>query len=295
MTERSFIATATGPQQALGERLRQARLARDASAAQAAAELRMPQAMIDAMERGDLSRLGASIYARGYLRGYARWLGLPQDDVDIVLEPLQAESPPPLHSASRISHGRYLMERYARRAVYIVLTASIVVPVVWLATQERLPVDPVALRSLDSLPLAPQAAGESGKATLGAVDPAAIGPPETMAGDSPVVASFTSFLGKRAAPRPEAVPVAPGWRMVFRGDSWVEIIDRDGQRLEFGVIRAGSEREFAAGTVARVALGNASVVDVFHAGQPVSIAPFQRANVARFAVSSEDELLPPGG
>jgi cytoskeleton protein RodZ len=41
-------------------------------------------------------------------------------------------------------------------------------------------------------------------------------------------------------------------------------------------------------------LGDATAVEVQHAGSTVNLAPYQRANVARFTVSSEGSLAPVG-
>jgi len=300
----------------LGARLRAGREALGLSAAEAATKLRVSVTLIEAIERDDFDRLGAAVYARGYLTSYARLVGLP---IVVVANAMQSQvdPAPQLQSASQVSHGRFLVDRYARRAASIVLTASIVVPVIWLATEERLPLQPVTLRSLDAFP-----AGAP-PAQLGATDPLEaefVGPPAELAAaidkmgaakpavaesDLPVVASFAPFMSARSELRGdtsggvsaavEPTADAEGWLLRFRGDSWVEITDQDGRRLEFGVVRAGSEKRYPTARVAKVALGNASVVEVIRNGQPLQLAPFQRANVARFAVSSGGELKPSGG
>ncbi len=287
----------------LGARLRAGREARGLTAADAAAKLRISLAIVESIEGNDLERLGAVVYARGYLASYARLVDLPITVVDSALRRI-VEPLPVLRSTTHVSHGRFLLDRYTRRAASIVLTASIVVPVVWLATEERLPVQPLALRSLDSAASTPDTT--AAQALPGSQSAEMVGPPAGLAGaaepstrmdpqhDVPVVASFAPFLGARQAAA-DVETSSGGWRLVFRGDSWVEILDRNGQRLDFGVIRGGSERRYPAGSVASVALGNAGVVDVIRDGEPLLIAPFQRANVARFAVSSSGELTPAGG
>jgi len=301
----------------LGARLRAGREALGLSAAEAATRLRVSLSIVEAIERDDLDRLGAPVYARGYLSSYARLVGLPSVVVTNALQYLGDDPTPQLQSASHVSHGRFLVDRYARRAASIVLTASIVVPVIWLATEERLPVQPVTLRSLEVV----AAGSELAKAQPTAqFDAAFVGPPADLAGsvrqaggsnasalepDMAVVASFAPFMSARSEVRnetatgpdsnPDQVADNTGWLMRFRGDSWVEITDHDGHRLEFGVVRGGSEKRYSSARVAKVALGNASVVEVIREGQPLQLAPFQRANVARFAVSSGGELKPSGG
>ena len=60
------------------------------------------------------------------------------------------------------------------------------------------------------------------------------------------------------------------------------------------LLRAGDQRRYAQGEVGRVKLGDATAVEVQQAGSTVDLAPFQRANVARFTVSSEGSLAPVG-
>ncbi|HET6397068.1 MAG TPA: DUF4115 domain-containing protein, partial [Pseudoxanthomonas sp.] len=71
---------------------------------------------------------------------------------------------------------------------------------------------------------------------------------------------------------------------------WMQVIGRDGQVLEQGLMRGGDARSFPAADVARVVLGNAAVVRVQQGASIVDLAPYQRANVARFAVSSDGSV-----
>lgn len=300
MSERVQSEAAASQQgMGIGARLRQGREKLGLTVAEAAAKLRLSTSVVEAMEAERFDVLGAAVYLRGYLGSYAKLVDLPLVVVDSAIARVAA-APPELRSATHVSQGRRLAERYARHAVYIVLTASIVVPVVWLATQERLPVDGSALRSLD----VPPAATLPIQVAAGSASPAEWGPPESLAmpsqpaagiasSEPPVVASFAPFMGQRSQSR--TGDAEAGWRLRFSGDSWVEVLDAQGRRLEYGLVRAGSERQFPAGSVARVALGNAGAVEVIRDGVVVPLAPFQRANVARFRVSSGGELEPAGG
>ena len=89
------------------------------------------------------------------------------------------------------------------------------------------------------------------------------------------------------AHRPSAVPALA---LRFSEDSWVQVIGRDGAVLEQGLLPAGQTRSYAPGEVTRVVLGNAPAVTVQHAGEAIDLAPFTRANVARFTVSSDGSV-----
>ncbi|RYF09448.1 MAG: DUF4115 domain-containing protein [Oxalobacteraceae bacterium] len=57
------------------------------------------------------------------------------------------------------------------------------------------------------------------------------------------------------------------------------------------MLPAGSERHYTAAQVGRLTIGNSSAVQMQHRGRAVDLAPFARANVARFAVSSDGSLV----
>ncbi len=282
-----------------GLRLRYARTALGLSSAEVATRLRLRTSLIEAMEREDLAALGAPVFARGYLDSYARLLGLPASLVDELLPAEQVVYVAPLAQvAARPPRSRQMLDQLARRFVYVALTASIVIPVVLLATREPLP-DPASLLTPLEMPVGASQGSVVSSSTTddSALEP--VGPPAPM--EQAVMASFTPFYGPSRTTPTVAAPVAPaavhatGLVLSVSGDSWVEVTAPDGSRLVHELMRAGSERQFNPAHVAQVLLGNASVVQVRLNGQEMNIEPFQRANVARFAVSSDGLVVPTGG
>jgi cytoskeleton protein RodZ len=286
----------------LGLRLRRAREAAGLSVPEVAEKLRLKAATVEAIEREDFDALGATVYVRGYYNSYARLVGVPTVLIDSLFA-RRAAAVPELRTTARVSHSRYLFDRYAKRAVYVVLTASIVVPVILLATRNQLPQPGATLTPLDTPVSAPQGqlAQQPGATPPSTTEPAA------RSGDAPVMASLGPFYSAQfsapALPAPVAPPVAVavpgadgrGLSLRLSGDSWVEVLGTDGRRIEHGLLRAGTERHFAAGTVARVSLGNAEAVEVRLNGAVTDIGAFRRANVARFTVSSDGSLAASGG
>ncbi len=64
-----------------GERLRQTRESQGLSPAQAAVETRILQQWLIALEEGAFERLPNDVVARGFIRNYAQYLGLPSDEL----------------------------------------------------------------------------------------------------------------------------------------------------------------------------------------------------------------------
>lgn len=256
-------------------------------------QLRLPVAIIEAMEREDWDRLGAPIYVRSYLGSYLRLLGLPDELAEPVVNRARAPELVTMASQSRLRHS---LDRGIRSAVYLVMTAVLVVPVV-LVVRHFQSVEPPAPLTLEPEAVLQQAealAGEAGQplalppvADAGAsrVDaPASAGPDPVMASIAPVPSSTQ---------RPQPALETAGLVMNFLGESWVEVLDTRGMRIERGLVAAGEERRYAPGQVGSVTIGNADAVEVRVAGQSLDLAPYRSANVARFAVSSSGEIARP--
>jgi cytoskeleton protein RodZ len=260
----------------VGERLRAARMEAGLTVADVAGRLRMQLRVVEALEAEDWARLGAPVFVRGQLRSYLRLLKLPESLADGVSD--ATARPLELTPRTYTPPMQRMLDKAMGRAVYVVITALIAVPV-WVATRSH--VD-------NSRPVETASLGLDGSAQA---------PVETArpARPTPVTASLGA-LPKRAP----AVPAEPesdaqagsGLVMRFSGDSWIEVIGPDGAQVEQALVQAGQERRFEAGTVSRVKLGNATAVEVSSGGDVQDLSRFQRANVARFTVSSDGALAP---
>lgn len=258
--------------QGCGSMLKQARESAGISLQAAASQLKMPERVLKSLEDENWQQPGAAVFVRGQLRSYARLLKV---DIDPYLrqDQLQPIRPAELISYSHTPRYQRVMESIARRAVYVVITAAIAVPV-WVATQSH--VGEGDSRTTASLDVVPGDAAAAGDGQAPERQPAA------RAQAAPYVASLASL------PRSND----NGLVLRMTGDSWVQVTGTDGGTLEKGLLESGEERSFRSGQVSRVVLGNASAVEVQHAGSTVDLTPYKRANVARFAVSSDGSLAP---
>lgn len=255
----------------IGEKLRNAREGAGLSMTEAAARMHVPTHIVEALEREDWARIGAPVFVRGQLRSYSRLLGLPTEDVSVTTV-MPAAKPSELVPRTYTPRMQRMAEQTARRLVYVVITAAIAVPV-WLATQSHLDGDAQQTVPLD----AQSPSGTSSDQVLVAGAQA-----------QPLVASITPMPQKR-----ETSPAPPaGLNVTFSGESWVKITAPDGSLIEQALIPAGQQRDFAPGQVGSAVLGNATALTVQYRGQTLDLAPFIRANVVRFTVSSDGSLQP---
>jgi len=116
---------------AIGTRLRDARIARKLEPEAVAEALHLDTDIIRAIERGDMALLPAPIFVQGYLRSYARLVGLPEDD---LIREYNAEhtEPPPL-SVISVGDKQPLFRLPSARIIRNVILIMLGVIMLWLA------------------------------------------------------------------------------------------------------------------------------------------------------------------
>jgi cytoskeleton protein RodZ len=286
--------------ESLGQRLRAAREARGLTCEAAAQALKLPVAIVQALETERFERIGHAIYLRGYLTKYLHMLDLPQVLAERVLQQ-RAVEPPPLVTTGTISRPRYLFERYSGSALYLILTGVIVVPAVLLAMRAGFDQNLVRVAPLDTqeatTPIATpheessRAATSSTTGTPAATASATTTAPETN--PSSIIASMTPFPAQTAAetttkPTQPSTPTAPGehtLRLTLAEASWVEIVAADGQKVEYGMLAAGSTHNYVSAKVLDVRVGNANGATFEVDGKATDLSPYRHSNVAHFRIA----------
>jgi cytoskeleton protein RodZ len=262
----------------LGLKFRHCREKQRMSLESVAQQIKLPVAILEAIEREDWSRLGAPIFVRSYVGSYAKFLGLPATLADDVVR----GKPAPALVQVGAPPARRSFDRSVMSLAYVAMTVVILGSVVALAMYYQGP-----RRSAEVLP--PDAtATYAGSEAL----------PQPVAAQAPVTASIAPPLDAATAAASQALAgattpaAALGSEIVirFRGESWVDIVDRKGAHIERGLVPAGAERRYADGSLAEVTLGNSSAVDVVSGGVAVDLSPYREANVAHFTVSSEGRI-----
>jgi len=311
----------------LGSRLRSVREARGLDVETCAHALRLPVRVLRQIEGNEYEGIDYQVYLGGYLTKYARYLGVDESEVKAELERIKP-SQPTLVATGGISHSRYLLEHYARAATYVVLTAAIVVPTIWLGVRGTLDRDVTHLAPLDAAPVAqvdapasastaavaaapstePSVADVNGNvasATTATQPPAAKPAPAAQQDQQPLMASMAPFpsLGNdtaRTAPQPAPAEAAIGngahsLVLSLQSPSWVEVTAKDGSRLEYGLLPAGSSKTYHSDQPLEVRIGNANGAQVMLDGQPMALDGYRRSNVAHFRVEVRDGKASPAG
>ncbi len=84
-----------GAQDALGERFRRAREARGLSLSDVADQIKIRALYLAAIEDENWKAIGVPVYVRGFLRTYARFLGIDPEEAVAAFNRTQPTPPPP--------------------------------------------------------------------------------------------------------------------------------------------------------------------------------------------------------
>lgn len=289
-----------GTQPSLGEQLRSGRGHLGMSVAEVSVRLKLSERIIRCLEADDFASLNDGVFLRGYVKSYARLVGLPVDIVHHVVRELTA--PAPLIATGTIPRSRYLLDRWSVSATYLILTGLIVGPTVWLAMTHggiehslvrTTPLD----RAAQTMVVDPNVAQASADANADASTlPQALTSAAVRAIDdstTPVKASLAPFvtsLGPESA-APVAVDNEHTVALSISEASWVEILKPDGTRLEYGVLPAGAERSYNSDTTLTVRIGNVAGTRLVVDGNTVDLAPLARGNVTHLRLFGDETTV----
>jgi len=279
-----------------GDLLRLTREKAGLSLERAAEMSRIKPSVLSAIEADDTASI-PSVYLRGYVRNYARALGLDPAEIEDQLAGLQC-SEPAVQSVFSVKSDRGRTEKWLKASSYVAASA-VIAALAWQFTHE-------AVRfSQGESELSQPPAGSSASVEPGLTEPTAQARPANTHLNASIasveVMQRRGDLGGQAAAEQawaavngqqeeENTPLASGGqRLTVRtsADSWVEILDGQGAQLELDLIRAGNERAYAGTGPFQVMLGRASAVELTLDGEPVDLAPHTRGNVARLTLGGE--------
>jgi cytoskeleton protein RodZ len=296
VTDAELRETTKPPEAAgAGQRLRHARETRQLSVEDVANALHLSARHIEALEHEDLNHLPDPSYICGYLRGYARYLDLPAEE---LLDHFPGISTYLAGVRSTVMPTKLVapVEEAAPTAVNWSTPAMLVAAAVimgWLVFQfgglgkdgtpgtvpESPPVTPDN-GPVAAVPPKPEAAAGTSEATVAQTAPAATNataPATASAPTEPVPATAV-----QPATRAELT-------LEFNGDSWVEAQDAAGQRVLYELGKSGRTRNVSGQAPFRIILGAARNVSIRLNGDPVDMTRYRDRDLAAVRVGTAQD------
>ncbi|SEJ33542.1 cytoskeleton protein RodZ [Azotobacter beijerinckii] len=294
-----------------GEILRKGREANDWSLAQVAGQLNLPVRILAQLEAGEFDRLPGHTFARGYVRSYAKLLGMDQARLVEAFDQYTGTNAKgsEVHSLGRIEQPLRISQTILRLASLVLLLLLVGSGLFW--WQERsahqglrsaLNLAHVEVDSADGTTQIHPLDEPEDQAVAQALQPSGPQPQPAIVTPLPLaqVAPGTVAPVVEATPAPAAVPTAPAAAQAaistpaaasptpavepatgegvlsirFKADCWTQVTDARGKALFRGLKRAGDTLELRGQKPLDVRLGFANGAEVSFNGRPVNLAPF---------------------
>ncbi len=296
---------------AIGTRLSTTRREQQREVSAVASALHLRPEVVEALEAGDESALPALTFVRGYIKAYARLLGLDEQDVLSVLPVEDNYRAQPLKAVG-MRRGRSLNLPIGKWLFWLGLVILVLLLVMYgvpfverLMDKSEQPADDSSslVLPLDATPpdsTASSLPDFSSRPGLEATTESEsfevpveeqVDEPVDEPVEEPVEAaskqpepSAVEVTGSGQLPVSEVVVAGPAEiSMRFSEDSWVEM-ESHGRKLVVGTQKAGSQRTVRAEPPIQILLGNAPGVEISYRGKVVDLKPYQRGKVARLVL-----------
>jgi len=263
-----------------GEFLKQRRLARKLSLAEVSLAVSLDEQLLDKIEQEQTLNI-APVYRNGYIRVYARFLQIPDDEIKALI-PSTENQQPEIRNIFSAPPRRHTMDKWLRSTSYV-LASLLIGTLAWQFTYEAVRLsqngsqfDKVEenLSRFESAVNPDQA-----KKVKGTVN-ASIAPLGVLH-DAGSDGLDTAEQAWAAVSRPALPDGESRLHLSVSADSWVEITDANEQQLEMDLLRGGSEKGYHGTPPFRILLGRASAVRLSVDGEPVNLSGYSSDDVAQ--------------
>ena len=243
--------------------------------------------MLRAIEYGDAGDI-PSVYLRGYIRNYARFLGLDPSQLEHHMDHVKS-SEPEVRSVFEVNTKRAGSDRWLKASSYLAASA-LIATLAWQFTHEAVRFSQGDSRLTSASAVSGQTAGTDQSQEMESSPPANRHLNASIA--SMEMLNQVNDSATAQARSGDVLPLGSHLlQVVTSADTWVEILDADGAHLEMDLVRAGESREYTANSPLRVLIGRASAVQLKMDGQEVDLAAHTRGNVARMILG--DPMMTP--
>ncbi|WP_238377109.1 RodZ domain-containing protein [Neptunomonas antarctica] len=296
--------------QSIGERLRISRESQAFSQQAIADELHLPVRYIQWLEEGAFEKLPSLVFARGYIRSYAKIVGIDGALlIDIFNQQYgMSDKRESIRSVSKMQQQVKLGDPVMRWASWIFLIAIIAIVGWWWKTQYSLaPIDEIKsiVSSVEvetandnslALPILDDSSADA--TSDAAIEPAATDEPQDLSDAE--IARLQSALD--SAPETEVALQSPvessageddatqsslieRLTITFNDDCWLTVKDADGQTLFKNIRKSGESLKLSGKEPLSLLIGRVSAIDeLSYNGNTVDLAPYNIKNVAKLTL-----------
>ena len=303
-----------------GEILRELRDKKNLSIQDVASQLRLDPQIIEALEKDDYGSFPADTYIRGYLRNYAKLIGIDGDEIISVYE---SEAPEPPEIIPDVKHSTQVSssDKPVKAFTYLITFILVLLLFIWAyqsnfginrgskllpiptspngvtqpATNQGKTTSPVEPKTPVTSPAevpkevkevpapSPQPAPSITAETPAAGEPATTAATATVTGENTQATDSTDSNGTDNSNN-KAMPGPDTLYFKINADCWIEVHDRFGKEVYVNLARTGDEIYLNGFAPFQVKLGNAQGVVLEFNNKPFDPAPYTTRGIAKFTL-----------
>ncbi|MGD8566496.1 MAG: DUF4115 domain-containing protein [Gammaproteobacteria bacterium] len=316
--ESQHSAEASAPTVPPWDQLRQAREKHDLTQSEVAKELKLDLRYVKALEEGKLDDLPEPVYTAGYVRAYAKLMGLAADDVVAAYASQESTSMPEITQAREkiparyrhvdnslpksfsVSHGANA-DKKSLRLLIIGLGVAVFLAISWqVVTNMQAPTEPSLQQEQTSEDILQPTAPDNDTPVTAAEGTATKDTKTktvelTLPGQTQSTAAAKSGAGATQEDIAAAESLAQNAKQLaeitlrYSEDSWVDIRDATGKPLIRKLGHAGNSHTVEGVPPFNVVLGYTPGVTLEYNGEPYDLSRFHQSRVGRFVLREPEE------
>lgn len=270
--------------QTLGQVLVAARLTCQISQSDMATKLCLGIKVVEEIEEDRLDDTVNPLFNKGYVKNYAKLVGVDQGLVVELFEQQYRSIDPPGKMQSFSQRNKAQTHNSYLNSVTIVIVLGLVAMLIawwWQQRNEAATVSDNAESSIAQPALA-QSSGNLESQPLDEIVPS-LAPVLHAKGSTDKLAGAENSISDA-----EQISVSHRLELTFSQDCWVKVTDASNEVLALGIKKAGSVMQLDGVPPFEVTLGAPGAVSVTHQDKPLDFTAFITGNKARFRVPLEE-------
>ena len=274
-------------QPTVGQILKNHREQANVSIATIAAPLKLSELQIKRLENDEFTLLGPITFVKGYIKNYCRELKVDSAPILAMMPaPPEPTKPANMQSFSRRTEKEASDSRLMFFS-YLILAIVIGSSALWF-WQNATPIEEqtsninVANSKMSERQAAQPSISEQQQQAE--IDDESLLESQSTSSEtstSPEIVKETAPIVSNSASQEDASSTIV---MNFNGESWVEIYDGEGEKIAFGVKKAGYIMTVSGTPPFSVVLGKHDAVDITLNGEPVDVSAFPQNRLAKFTL-----------
>lgn len=261
-----------------GDKLRREREMRGVTLDEIAESTKIRRSHLEALEKEDFRDLPGGVFNKGFVRAYARYIGIDEDQAVADYAEVSNEVAPPEDQFPLEVHekpDRELNPRSSQLPVIASVVALVLVVAGYVVyrAKHHLPESVAASASADTRDAAGNSQPVEEHESTGmesATGTKAVSVKENLAAHQPERQVASSGSAKRSTAEDKPLSPEHSFFIIIKAkeDAWVSVV-ADGRRVSHGILKADKQRFVRAARQIVVKTGNAGGIDVSFNGRPL--------------------------